>query len=701
MQHEIRVLVVEDDEDDFAITSKLLESIRETKYRPVWVKNYDDGMKALVKSDHAVCLLDYQLGDRNGLEFLYEAAIKECEVPIILFTDQGDYDIDVEAAKLGASDYMIKGQISTPILERSMRYSIERKKIEQSRDTALDSTRLKSEFLANMSHEVRTPMTGIIGMLDMLMETPLDETQIEYAEIMRMSTNSLMSIIDDILDFSKIEAGKLKFEKIDFDLTSNIENITELFAERAYAKNIEIVSLIATDIPTALIGDPGRLRQVLTNLVGNAVKFTNEGEVSIFVTKTAENEKTVALKFAVTDTGIGISRDAQAILFQAFTQADGSTTRKFGGTGLGLSISRQLVEMMGGDIHVESVQDQGSTFAFSARFEKQTEIETRITPPVNLENLRVLIVDGNATIRMSISHQTDSWGMIAFEAENGEAALEMMEGAAVSANPFDLLILDLKMSGMDGFEVVQEVRKNPLIAETKVILIPAYGQRGDGRTADKAGIDGYLVKPIRQSDLYDCIASILSEEDQKVTADCKSSKEKRKLVTRHAIQENRVKQNIRILVAEDNIVNQKVTKSQIERLGYEVDIVENGVEALHALETKSYSMILMDCQMPKMDGYEATAEIRRSGTAKNVPIIAVTANAMSGERDMCLAAGMNDYLTKPFRQADLVRIIDRWSKTGSHSNGIEPARVDKVDDSLQVRFPGNDNLEDAEELLSF
>ncbi len=702
MDEQIKVLVVEDKEDDFVITRTLLTGIEETDYLIDWVRSYNDGLVALHKSAHDVCLLDYQLGTRNGLEFLYEAVTNDCEIPIILLTDEGDYDIDVEAAKLGASDYMVKGQISPAMLERTIRYSIERKKIEETRDTAIDAARLKSEFLANMSHEIRTPMTGIIGMLDMLMDTKLDEKQIEFAETIRMSTNSLMGIIDDILDFSKIEAGKLRFEEIDFDLQANIEYVTDLFAERAHSKEIKIESFIGCDVPTALIGDPGRLRQVLTNLLGNAVKFTNKGEIKTHVTKADENDETVTLNFAISDTGIGIDKEAQAILFQPFIQADGSTTRRFGGSGLGLSISKQLVEMMNGEISVESVPDEGSTFTFSARFGKQTLTETDVVVPLDdLANLRVLIVDEDKTNRKILSDQTSSWGMSATEAAEGDVALAMMEEASANGQPFDLLILDRQMSGTDGFEFVRSVKKNPQLANTKIILIPTYGKRGDGRIADKVGIDGYLVKPIRQSDLFDCIANIMCEDYLNAATDIKGINLKHKLVTKHLINEKRAKQNIRILLAEDNRINQKVTKAQVERLGYEIDIVENGLEAVQALQQKSYSMVLMDCQMPKMDGYEATAEIRQNGKeAKNVPIIALTANALTGERETCLAAGMSDYLAKPFKQAELVRVINRWSQQGDLENDIEPANADNPDESSQRDKPGENILTRAEELLS-
>jgi PAS domain S-box-containing protein len=546
----------------------------------------------------------------------------------------------------------------------------QQKEVAEARDAALEASRLKSEFVANMSHEVRTPMNGVLGMTSLLRSTSLDPVQRDYADTIASSAEALLTVIDDILNFSKIEAGRLEIEAVDFEVRRLVEEVSALMAPAAHGRETELVVHVDQGVPAAVCGDPHRLRQVLTNLVGNAVKYTERGEVVVSVEPGELDPSHV--RIAVQDTGIGISPDQQGRLFEAFQQADASTTRRYGGTGLGLTISRQLVELMGGSLQVQSELGCGSTFFFELPLPAATSLPAARPVPSDLAGTRILVVDDNATNRKVLQQLLTSWSLRPTCAADPRGALVELHEAARDGRPYGLVLLDMHMPGKDGLELAAEVRADADLATTPLVMLTSSSEGPERTWAKSAGVDAYLVKPVREVPLYECQLDLLTE--------CGRETPDTGLRAPAAAVG-------RVLVAEDNVVNQKVAIGMLTSLGYTVDVADDGRQAVDMAARGGYDVVLMDCQMPRLDGFAATQQIRASGPAAGVPIIAVTASALETDRERCRAAGMDDFLSKPLHPDTLAATLTRWVGSGARNAVPAEAAVEQLAGEEEVLDP--------------
>ncbi|NNE68307.1 MAG: PAS domain S-box protein [Pyrinomonadaceae bacterium] len=620
------------------------------------------------------------------------AAVREMEKRV-LKTQRPEESVEVVKLPDGSTAHYMFVRFAIPTITReycvgviavdiSPQLAIE-EELRSATTAAIESSRMKSEFLANMSHEIRTPMNGVLGMLEVLLDTPLNTSQREYADVIQDSAKSLLTILDDILDFSKLEAGKLAFETIEFDLRSTVENTVAMFADAAETKGIEISYLIERNVPTALLGDPGRFRQVLTNLVGNAVKFTEDGQITLTISEQESTGDSVKLKIDVEDTGIGITESAQKYLFDAFVQADGSMVRKYGGNGLGLSISKQLVELMKGEIGVKSEPGAGSRFTFTAQFNIQKNPVFK-RPPVDLTGVKVLVADDLDTNRDSIVYQLQGLGIEAYQVPNGEDCLELLFQHSEKDEPFDIVLIDQEMPGLTGFETAEIIKQNPKIMDTRVVIMPSHGRRGHAHDAIRSGISAYLIKPIRQVELFDCVTTMMVGDDHERNDDPAGVSG---LITRHSLLEKRTENGMPILIASDDVSNQNVLSMQLELLGYRSEVVSDAAEVSSALKRRDYSLIFVDFAGSKND--KTATQIREYLKDSIVPLVGIS------EQRAKPRPGFNACISLPVSEEEMARTIERLM-----NDETRPAAVPQESDKSRSETPTAHSVEKhIEELI--
>ncbi|MGB6554026.1 MAG: response regulator [Candidatus Binataceae bacterium] len=710
----IRVLLIEDNPADVPQVINALTEGSEARFAVTVAARLDAALERLRDDHFDLVILDATLPDCPAEQALARIASTAPRLPIVVLSALDDECLRRESIKLGAQDYIVKPQLGRRRLVRSALNAIERKHLEaeivRARDDALEAVSMKSAFLANMSHEIRTPMNAIVGMTRMLLDTSLNSDQREFGEVVWSSAHSLLRIINDILDFSKVSAGKLRLEEIDFSPTETLESVIGLFAEQVQRAEIELATFVDSAVPAHLRGDPVRLRQVLVNLIGNAIKFTDAGEVAVTVECVGASSADATLRFSVRDTGPGIPVDAQSSLFQAFYQADGSTARRHGGTGLGLAISAEIAARMGGEIGLESVPGQGCNFWFTARFRLgASDAETAREPTNDLRGRSVVLCAPETLGARFLARQMNSWGVRCERAITAEQTLAIVS-ESMPAGQVDAILIDCNLAGMEGLALARQLSAHTRFAGTPMLGICHLGRRPDGAAMRSAGMLAALAKPVRQSELsswlHTAIASKSASKSDRPQADLAPGAPRRETQLKPfreiAVSFPReARERARILLVEDHPVNRRVALKMLERLGCRAQSVTNGREALEALAHTAYNIVLMDCQMPEMDGYEATREIRRQigGTAK-IAIIGLTAHALAGDRQKCLDAGMDDYLSKPFLPEDLAAMLSRWLPGADGAATIEAPRREAASDTTDAEAAAVDpaalrNLEAA------
>ena len=694
----IRLLVIDDNPDQITLTKRALRDLPE--YVIDSALDATTGLKKATEQPFDVILCDYRLPEMNGIEVLKRLRAAHVDVPLVLETSAGSERVAVEAIKEGASDYIVKDVNLKDILPTVIGRAIEHHKAKQerirleqernaaleevrtARDIALEASRAKSEFLATMSHEIRTPMNAIIGMAELLTETQLDTDQRNYVEVLSRGANNLLDLINDILDLSKVEAGRLDIEQTEFELQPSVESSIELMAVRAHQKNLELNCRIAPEIPKVLIGDPHRLRQVLVNLIGNAIKFTEKGEVFVEVAqKASAAEGACRLRFDVKDTGIGIPLDKIDKIFEPFTQADSSTTRKYGGTGLGLAISKKIIELMGGRLSVTSELGKGTTFSFTIDLGIQpTTGRPVVTEAGPLIGLKILVVDDNDANRLILREMLSRWGVEVRDAESGAIGLAELKRACAAGTPYDLMLLDCRMPDMDGFQVAQAVQSEPQLVAT-IMMLTSDNRKGDMDRAKQLGLARYLVKPVKMTDLR---AAVETAVGQQMAIAATASKP---AAATPAVRP------LRILVAEDSPDNWILVQAYLRNSPHQIELAENGEIAVKKFQSEAYDLVFMDMHMPVMDGYSATKAIRQWEQAQaskssrpSVPIIALSADAMKEDIQKSLEAGCVAHVTKPVKKETLLKTIAAYSTHNGHAtaNNGSPVKEPKADKESKI-----------------